>query len=43
MTRPPDESHPDCGKQMHLWTIVLKPGDRAHCRRCGKLKRGRKR
>lgn len=43
-TRPPDESHPDCikdGQPGHLRVIAIKPGERPHCRRCGKTYRPR--
>lgn len=42
MSQPPQQSLSDCGKQNHLWIIVLKPGEHVTCRRCGKKRRGRK-
>jgi len=42
MSRPAVGSQPDCGKQEHLWTIPLKRGEKVVCRRCGKVRRGKK-
>jgi hypothetical protein len=40
--RPVTGAAPDCGAQNHLWTIALKPGEKVVCRRCGKVRRGRR-
>jgi len=42
MSRQPIGNEPDCGKQKHLWTIALKPGEKVVCRRCGKTRRGKR-